>query len=184
MKTVIIFNRKPRLPKSPGYHLSVILQLIHEDCGTGLILSADVAAAENKVGPTGPLVVPFVVVSAPLLPFVVARSCCVVDDRCSYGSGGCWGWSKPSCRCYRSVPCWAWCERSVCAASTALRKSGFCCKAHIETHRLCCCRPTDLAAEPDTGLLLFLFTSRIFKHLQIDAFSQFFILSHHISSSY
>ena len=164
-------------------HLA-ILGLIHENCGTGLILSENFVAAENKVGPTGPFLV---VDEVPLLPFVVARSCCVDDGRCSYGSGGCSGWSKPSCRCYRLVPCWAWCARSVCAASTALGRSGFCCKARIETHRLCCCRPTDLAAEPDTGLLLFLFTSRIFtKHLQIDAFSYYLILLVHliISSHY
>ena len=89
MKIVIIFDIGTKVTKDLRYQLSVILELIHEDCGTGLILSADVVAAENKVGPTGPFVVPFVVVSAPPLPFVVARSCCVVDDRCSYGSGGC-----------------------------------------------------------------------------------------------
>ena len=88
-------------------------------------------------------------------PCVAARSCCVADDRCSCGSAGCSGSSKPACRCYRSVPCWAWCARSVCAASTALGRWGFCCKARIETHRTRRCRPTDLAAEPDTGVTFF-----------------------------
>lgn len=90
-----------------------------------------------------------------LLPFVAARFCCVADGRCSCGCADCLDWSKPACRCYRSVPCWAWCARSVCAASTALGRSGFCCTARIETHRSRRCRPIDLAAEPDTqGLLL------------------------------
>jgi len=91
-----------------------------------------------------------------LLPFSGARFCCVVDGRCSCGCADCLDWSKPACRCYRSVPCWAWYARSVCAASTALGRSGFCCTARIETHRSRRCRPTDLAAEPDTQELLLL----------------------------
>jgi len=90
-----------------------------------------------------------------LLPFSAARFCCAAGGRCSCGCADCLDWSKPACRCYRSVPCWAWCARSVCAASTALGRSGFCCTARIETHRSRRCQPTDLAAEPDTqGLLL------------------------------
>lgn len=90
-----------------------------------------------------------------LFPFFVAHFCCVADGRYSCGCADCLDWSKPACRCYRSVPCWAWCARSVYAASTALGRSGFCCTARIETHRSRRCRPTDLAAEPDTqGLLL------------------------------
>jgi len=91
-----------------------------------------------------------------LLPFSGARFCCAVDGRCSCGCADCLDWSKPACRCYRSVPCWAWYARSVCAASTALGRSGFCCTARIETHRSRRCRPTDLAAEPDTQELLLL----------------------------
>lgn len=141
----------------------------YDNLKTGLILSVNFAA-ENKVDLTDPyrddvVVVVVVAVLAPLLPFAVARSYCAADGRCSYGSGGCWDWNKPSCRCYRLVPCWAWCARSVCAASTALRKSGFCCKAHIETHRSCCFWATDLAAEPDTGcyFCFFLFTFFFFS---------------------
>lgn len=79
------------------------------------------------------------------------------DDRCSCDFSNCWDWSIPSCRCYRLVPCWASCVRSVCAASIVLVRSGFCCKAHIETHRSRCCRPTDLAAEPDIIVTFFFF---------------------------
>lgn len=109
-----------------------------------------VAGAESLLSPCVLSALSPVRASVPS-PCVAARSCCVADDRCSCGSGGCSGSSKPACRCYRSVPCWAWCARSVCAASTALGRSGFCCKARIETHRTRRCQPTDLAAEPDTG---------------------------------
>lgn len=171
-----------KFEKFPTHHYC------YENLETGLIPSVNVA--ENKVDYP-------VVVWVPLLPFAVAHSYCAVDGRCFYGSGGCWDWNKPSCRCYRLVPCWAWCARSVCAASTALRKSGFCCKAHIETHRSCCCRPTDLAAEPDTGLLLFfVHVSNLWEYPQIDTlyflsylilfflFFYFFTISLLITSSY
>lgn len=117
---------------------------------TGAVGPVAVAAAVSLLSPTVLSALSPVPVSVPS-PSAAARSCCVADDRCSCGSAGCSGSSIPACRCYRSVPCWAWCARSVYAASTALGRSGFCCKARIETHRTRRCRPTDLAAEPDTG---------------------------------
>lgn len=114
----------------------------------------DAAAAKSNFS-RHVLAVLFAARGSALLPFFAARFCCVADGRCSCGCVDCLDWSKPACRCYRLVPCWAWYARSVCAASTALGRSGFCCTARIETHRSRRCRPTDLAAEPDTqGLLL------------------------------
>ena len=131
-------------PESRGFLLGFALRVITWDAiaAVAVLHSAAVAAA---------------VVAAPRL-CAAARSCCAVGGRCSCGYADCWGWSKPSCRCCRSAPCSGACVRSVCAASTALGRSGFCCRARIETHRSRHCRPTDLAAEPDTHVGYSLFS--------------------------